>query len=1043
MTKVFISYSRRDRVFVRRLFDALDLQSHDAWVDWKGIPYSTEWWLEICRGIEHAENFIYVISPDSLGSKICNEELNYAHQLNKRIIPVIRREINEKFMAGEWYGKTWENQARQNWEMLKKINWLYFRRKDDCDCQFDDHNEIVNPECDGPECDRDSFVKAFQDLTKTVTTDDEYVRRHTRLLVRANEWEGNSRNPSFLLRGEDLAVARQWLEQSVGKSPGPLPLHREYVQSSRAYQDEQIALDEKRTRELNTATQRAEQSAKQATIQQGRARQRTRIALGVIGLAVIVGIVASVLIISAQQQTAQANQNADNAQNTVVAANATLTPIAQNVSAISTQIQVGNNVIESQRLAAFTNEILQQPGGNVEMAALLAIRGLKAAYTEQADAALVRATDRLFTRQAFVGHTGAVNSVAIAPDSQTILTGGEGTTALLWNIHTGQSLRTFRGHTGKITGVTFAPDGQSILTGSADNTAKLWDVRTGQVLQTFTGHRSSVTSVAFAPDGQTVVAGGRDGIALAWDSQSGDLLRAFINPDDPYQSVEALTGQIALNSLAISPDSRLIVTGGYEKISRVRDIHTGNLVSTLNTGIVYGIAFSPDGQTILTGGLDNIAQIWDVHTGQLLHTFAGHTDSVFSVAFAPDGRSMLTGSKDGTARWWNISAPPDRVFTGYTDAVSTVAFSPDAQTILAGSFDGTARLWDVHTDQLLRIFSKSSDHVNSVAFSLDGQSVLTGGNGEVAWLWNVKTGELIQTFTGHTKSLSGVAFSPVGKTIMTVADDLTARLWDKDTAQQLQTFRIPGENLIFSVAFSPDGQTILTGSDDMTARLLDTHTGQLLHTFAGHKETVTSVAFAPDGQTILTGSDDNTARIWDVHTGRVLQTFTGHTHVVTSVAFSPTGQNILTGSDDKTVRLWDVRTGQTIRLFTGHTGAVNSMAFSPDGKSILTGSDDKTVRLWDADFRDFISYACTPVFHDFTVDERKLYSITDLEPTCPQFATSGTLTSVIPQTTIPIPGLTLPLWTPIASPTASDTPAPTYPNVLLTFTPSPSSGPSP
>ncbi|HLY25229.1 MAG TPA: toll/interleukin-1 receptor domain-containing protein, partial [Aggregatilineales bacterium] len=94
MTDVFLSYSRKDKVFVRRLFEGLKTTGRDAWVDWESIPYSVEWWMEICAGIEQADNFLFIVSQHSLASKICNDELAYARTHNKRIIPIIRQQVN-------------------------------------------------------------------------------------------------------------------------------------------------------------------------------------------------------------------------------------------------------------------------------------------------------------------------------------------------------------------------------------------------------------------------------------------------------------------------------------------------------------------------------------------------------------------------------------------------------------------------------------------------------------------------------------------------------------------------------------------------------------------------------------------------------------------------------------------------------------------------------------------------------------------------------------------------------------------------------------
>ena len=48
---VFISYSRKDKAFVRKLNDSLDSSGVDAWVDWEGIPLSSDWMEEITRAI--------------------------------------------------------------------------------------------------------------------------------------------------------------------------------------------------------------------------------------------------------------------------------------------------------------------------------------------------------------------------------------------------------------------------------------------------------------------------------------------------------------------------------------------------------------------------------------------------------------------------------------------------------------------------------------------------------------------------------------------------------------------------------------------------------------------------------------------------------------------------------------------------------------------------------------------------------------------------------------------------------------------------------
>lgn len=73
--RVFISYSRKDKEFVRKLHEGLVGSEIETWVDWEGIPLSADWWAEIKGAIEGADAVVYVISPDSLNSKVCGDEL--------------------------------------------------------------------------------------------------------------------------------------------------------------------------------------------------------------------------------------------------------------------------------------------------------------------------------------------------------------------------------------------------------------------------------------------------------------------------------------------------------------------------------------------------------------------------------------------------------------------------------------------------------------------------------------------------------------------------------------------------------------------------------------------------------------------------------------------------------------------------------------------------------------------------------------------------------------------------------------------------------
>ena len=94
MSDVFISYSRKNSEFVRILHEALEKSNRETWVDWEGIAKGTEWWKEIEEGIEGADTFVFVISPDSVASTVCQDEINHAVKHNKQILPIVYRDAD-------------------------------------------------------------------------------------------------------------------------------------------------------------------------------------------------------------------------------------------------------------------------------------------------------------------------------------------------------------------------------------------------------------------------------------------------------------------------------------------------------------------------------------------------------------------------------------------------------------------------------------------------------------------------------------------------------------------------------------------------------------------------------------------------------------------------------------------------------------------------------------------------------------------------------------------------------------------------------------
>lgn len=93
----FISYSRDNKDFALELGKELRASGFPIWLDQLDIPTGARWDDEIERALEQCEIFLVVLTPNSIASNNVKDEIGYAIDANKRIMPILLEHANIPF----------------------------------------------------------------------------------------------------------------------------------------------------------------------------------------------------------------------------------------------------------------------------------------------------------------------------------------------------------------------------------------------------------------------------------------------------------------------------------------------------------------------------------------------------------------------------------------------------------------------------------------------------------------------------------------------------------------------------------------------------------------------------------------------------------------------------------------------------------------------------------------------------------------------------------------------------------------------------------
>ncbi len=534
---------------------------------------------------------------------------------------------------------------------------------------------------------------------------------------------------------------------------------------------------------------------------------------------------------------------------------------------------------------------------------------------------------------ALEGHTGFINDFDWSPDSQFIVSGSQDGTARIWDVATGNIVRTIQLKNGRIQGpvwVAYNPDGTRIASLNPENdTIHVWDIATDDELSILQGHQAHVSAFAWNLEGTQLASSSFDGTLRIWDAETSQLLQTIETGfDDMIRSLEwNRDGTRVLARREDSPESLDSVRRHRVGSVAIWNTATGELVAVFGHEYPITLAnWGPGGSNVI--GIEQIVRedhavggriwVWDIETGQV-ETLLEHENLRWYLSWNLT-EQRLAGVDDNVL--YTLDFQTGEVLhtlkTHHTP-IASLAWHPSGTRIASGHEDGVVMIWDATSPRAaLGRLDSDLERVTSLDWNPEGTmlagTTLFGGTSESArkvYIWDVGSDEVVQILTGT----SAVAWSPDG-TRLAASQSLRGgmQLWDTSSWESVETI---DTDFVYSLAWNPDGSRLAIRHGNGDISMYNSTTGAVTTPITGASGY--RLGWSPDGSQIISYgalSGPTETILWDVSSGTQVRSLGWDTGVVTwqsgwelvAVGFvwSPDGTQFAGIDGAYSIRVWGV-----------------------------------------------------------------------------------------------------------------------------------------
>lgn len=387
---------------------------------------------------------------------------------------------------------------------------------------------------------------------------------------------------------------------------------------------------------------------------------------------------------------------------------------------------------------------------------------------------------------------------------------------IIWDFKNGKLLHKINISTNSI---NLSPDSKYIITGDNNKTLKIWDIKSGECLKTLQGHNKTISYVLISSNGEYIISADVSNIIKIWNNKSNECLRTIKVHDENITSIVISENQNKI----------LVICNNY--IIKIWDFKNGNFLKRIDEiGPKNLMIITNDLKKVITVNSENIIELWDLENYEVVKK----NDLIISkesriINISTTGK-VLIRTKENTIEIWNLENTTCLSVLNCIEKnnISKVAMNSIKQIIAieTWSYYSTTTLWNIKNGELIDIFD---DGERLLEISNDGKTISTiedmgifsemDENGcyinpygdRIIRIYDTKNGKLVETLENdeyYQEDNYDNKFVDINPTITYIHSNYEVQLMDTKSSECILTI-IPD----YEIAIDRNGYFIVADYD--------------------------------------------------------------------------------------------------------------------------------------------------------------------------------------------------------------------------------------